>query len=284
MARQALGKGLSGLIPTQLENLGHSQPIGGPAEVLLNRIKPNRFQPRQVFSAAELKELADSIEAQGMLQPVLVRRDGEGYELISGERRFRAMQSLGRQTIPAVVKESVTDEEMAEWALVENIQRADLNPLEEARGYRRLMDEFKLTQEDVAAKVGKDRATVANMVRLLKLPREVQDLLGDGKLSMGHARALLAVDNAESQKALAARAVRDGWSVRQMEAAGRTAPAPRQKARAGLKDVNMGQLEEDCRRALGTKVSIKAGKKGGTIEVEYYSAEELERLVEHFKR
>jgi ParB family chromosome partitioning protein len=283
MARQALGKGLNALIPTQLENLEHPRGAG-VAEVPLSKIRPNRFQPRKAFSQADLKELADSIAAQGVLQPVLLRRDGEGFELISGERRLRAMQALGRTSIPAVVRESATDEEMAEWALVENVQRTDLNPMEEARGYARLIEEFKLSQEDVAAKVGRDRSSVANTVRLLKLPAEVQALVQDSRLSAGHAKALLSLENAEQQKALGLRASREGWSVRQVERAAGAKTPGKAKSRVIPKDVNLAQLEDDCRRALGTKVRIRPGKKGGSIEIEYYSPEELERLIELFKK
>jgi ParB family chromosome partitioning protein len=283
MARQALGKGLSALIPTQLQNI---QGAGPSSEIPLDKIRPNRFQPRQTFSEAELKELADSISAQGMLQPILVRRDGQGYELISGERRFRAAQALGHKSVPAVVKEKATDEEMAEWALVENVQRANLNPIEEARGYRRLMDEFKLTQEQVAQKVGKDRATIANAVRLLKLPEEVQRLVHEDKLSMGHARALLGLENLAGGQAglvtVARKAASEGWSVRQVEQAAQVAKQPKSGKVTVLRDIHLAQLEESLCRALGTKVRVRPSKKGGTLFVEYYSEEELERLMELF--
>ncbi len=284
MARQALGKGLSGLIPAQLRGMDPGAGEGPVAEIPVSQVRPNRFQPRKVFPAHELKELADSIREQGVLQPVLVRRDGREYELISGERRFRAVQMLGLRVIPAVVKADVSDEKMAEWALIENIQRQDLNPLEEAQAFRRLLEEFKLSQEEMARKVGKDRATVANILRLLKLPEEVQGLVRGGKLSMGHARALLSLERAESQKALAHRAVREGWSVRQVEKACGPSQHSRARAKGAVRpDVNLSAAEEELRRLLATKVRIRPGRKGGCIEVEYYNNEDLERILDTLK-
>ena len=230
-----------------------------------------------------LKELADSLKEQGLLQPVLVvRSPGGGFELISGERRVRAAQSLGWQRIPAIIKVA-TAQEMAEWAIIENVQRDDLNPLEEARSYKRLIDEFTLTQEQVAQKVGRERATVANSLRLLRLPAEVQALVEKGELQMGHARALLAIASPEAQKALGQKAAREGWSVRAVEQAGqergRPAPSAGSKARRGP-NVELAALEERLRRKMGTKVKLVPAGKGGRIEVHYYSAEELERLLD----
>jgi ParB family chromosome partitioning protein len=290
MARQALGKGLSALIPTQLRAVEEAASGGDRVSQLpVAQIRPNPHQPRASFAHHELKELADSIREQGVLQPILVRRGvPTGYEIISGERRFRAVQSLGLKHIPAIVKERVSEEEMAEWGLIENVQRSDLNPMEEARAYKRLTDEFGLSQEEVARKVGKDRATVANVVRLLKLPAEVQALVQSKRLDMGHARALLAIEKPEVQRALGHKAAVEGWSVRQVEqAAGDRGLARSRGARAAAgvskKDIHLVSVEEDLRRALGTKVRIKPMKKGGCIEVEYYSLEDLERLMEIFK-
>lgn len=284
MARQALGKGLGALIPGSIPAL---DPEGqaGARDLAVSEIRPNPFQPRTVFKADELKALADSIREQGVLQPVLVvkARQGGGYVLISGERRLRAAQSLGWQRIPALVKPSATDQELAEWAIIENVQRDDLNPLEEARAYRRLVDEFELTQEEVAKKVGRERSTVANSLRLLKLPAEVQALLERGELQMGHARALLAVESPEAQKALGGRAAREGWSVRAVEqaAAQRNGGARARKGGGRRRaDVELGALEEKLRRKLGTKVKLLPAAKGGRIEIHYYSAEELERLID----
>ena len=285
MARQALGKGLNALIPGHLRDL--DVPAGGaagqPQELPIVDIRPNPYQPRTVFRPGLLKELADSLREQGLLQPVLVvKSPGGGYELISGERRLRAAQALGWQRIPAIIKVA-TAQEMAEWAIIENVQRDDLNPLEEARSYKRLIDEFTLTQEQVAQKVGRDRATVANSLRLLRLPPEIQALVEKGDLQMGHARALLAIASPEAQKALGLKAAREGWSVRAVEQAGQERARPvgsAPKVRRGL-NLEVAALEERLRRKLGTKVKLLPGPaKGGRIEVHYYSAEELERLLE----
>ena len=282
MARQALGKGLNALIPGHLRDLD-SDGKGGVQDLAIAEIRNNPYQPRTVFRVDELKALADSIREQGVLQPVLVvKGKAGGYELVSGERRLRAAQQLGWQRIPAVIKASATPQEMAEWAIIENVQRDDLNPLEEARAYKRLVDEFSLTQEDVAKKVGRERSTVANSLRLLKLPADVQTLLEKGELQMGHARALLAIESADAQKALGSRAAREGWSVRAVEQAAsqRGAGAKARKTGKRAANVELGALEEKLRRKLGTKVKLLPAAKGGRIEIHYYSAEELERLID----
>jgi ParB family chromosome partitioning protein len=285
MARQALGKGLSALIPTHLQDLPASDR-SSVTEVQIAQIKPNPHQPRTVFTAANLKELAESIKEQGLIQPITVLREKSGgFTLISGERRMRAAQSLGHRSIPAVVKNEVSREQLALWGLIENIQREDLNAMEEARAFKKLSDDFKLTQDEIAQKVGKERSTVANFLRLLKLPKEVQALLEGDQLSMGHVRALLSIDRPEAQKALASRAVREGWSVRMMEkSVAEKAPAahkrgPR-KGSGGGNGPELRAFEEKLRRALGTKVKIVPKGKGGVIEVSYFSDEELERLME----
>jgi ParB family chromosome partitioning protein len=283
MARQALGKGLNALIPGHLRDL-NGETRGAAQELDISQIRRNPYQPRTVFKADELRQLADSIREQGVLQPVLVTKAKEGgYVLISGERRLRAAQSLGWQRIPALVKPAATDQELAEWAIIENVQRDDLNPLEEARAYKRLVDEFKLTQEEVAKKVGRDRSTVANAMRLLKLPLEVQTLLEKGELQMGHARALLAIESAEAQKAIGGRAAREGWSVRAVEQAAQERSGGTRARKASARraaGVELGALEEKLRRKLGTKVKLLPAAKGGRIEIHYYSAEELERLID----
>lgn len=282
MARQALGKGLNALIPGHLRELD-SDAKGGIQDLAITEIRNNPYQPRSVFKVDELKSLADSIREQGVLQPVLVvKGKSGGYELVSGERRLRAAQQLGWQRIPAIIKASATPQEMAEWAIIENVQRDDLNPLEEARAYRRLVDEFSLTQEDVAKKVGRERSTVANSLRLLKLPAEVQGLLEKGELQMGHARALLAVDSPDAQKALGSRAAREGWSVRTVEQAASQRGNGSKTRKTGKRaaNVELGALEEKLRRKLGTKVKLLPAAKGGRIEIHYYSAEELERLID----
>ncbi len=291
MARQALGKGLEALIPSAMRDLSASEKgprDGGATELSIASIKPNPYQPRIEFDALKLAELADSIREQGILQPILVVKAGDGhYTLVSGERRLRAAQSLGLTTIPALLRESLTPEQMAEMALIENVQRDDLNAMEEARAYRRIVDELKLTQEEVAKKVGKDRTTVANSLRLLRLPLEVQSMVEKELLSMGHVRALLSIDRPEAQKALAHAAEREGWSVRQMErAVAEKVPASSKKSArkaavgSGL-PVELAAMQDRLRRSVGTKVAIRPrGAKGGTIEIEYYSDEELERLMD----
>jgi ParB family chromosome partitioning protein len=285
MARQALGKGLSALIPSHLQDLPAADR-SSVTEVQIAQIKPNPHQPRTVFSAANLKELADSIKEQGLIQPIILLKERSGgYTLISGERRLRAAQSLGYRSLPAVVRNEVSSEQMALWGLIENVQRDDLNAMEEARAYRKLVDDFKMTQEEVAQKVGKDRATVTNALRLLKLPQEVQALVESDELSMGHVRALLAIERPEAQKAMAHAAVREGWSVRMMERqVSEKAPAKSKKPRRGQagtgNNAELAAFEEKMRRAFGTKVSIKTKGKGGQIEIYYYSDEELERLME----
>ena len=285
MARQALGKGLGALIPGNLAAVDPELAKAGVQELNLSEIRPNPYQPRTVFKPEELKALADSIKEQGVLQPVLVvKSKSGGYELVSGERRLRAAQSLGWRNIPAVIKESATAKEMAEWAIIENVQRDDLNPLEEARAYKRLVDEFQMTQEDVAQKVGRERSSVANSLRLLKLPKEVQGLLERGELQMGHAKALLSLDSAEAQKSLGQKAAAEGWSVRAVEKAGQQhaddmGGARRKATRRGA-NVEMAAIEEKMRRKLGTKVKLLPAGKGGRIEISYFSAEELERLID----
>ncbi len=285
MTRQALGRGLSALIPDAGNAPAPAPAERGPAaEIPVAAIRPNPYQPRVRFSEEELKDLARSIQAQGVLQPLLVVRRGEGdYELVSGERRLRAVRSLGWTKVPAVVKDSASPLEMAEWAIIENVQRDDLGPLEQARAYRRLTDEFKLTVEEVAEKVGRDRTTIANLLRLLKLPPEVQAQLERGELQMGHARALLALEGSSAQKALAQKAIREGWSVRQVEQACRERAKPASRAGAaapGGGDPDVRAVEERLRRRLGTKVRLVRAGKGGRLEIHFYGPEELERILE----
>jgi ParB family chromosome partitioning protein len=286
--RQALGRGLSALIPGSLRDVGADPQNreSGPQDIPVSEIRPNPYQPRTRFSEAELRDLAASIKEQGVLQPILVVRGAAGgYELVAGERRLRAVQSLGWASIPAVVKPAAGPRQMAEWAIIENVQRDDLNAIEQARAYNRLMEEFQLSADEVAGKVGRERSTIANTVRLLKLPAEVQALLEKGELQMGHARALLAVEGAAAQKAIGLKAAREGWSVRAVEQAGRerSVPGPsgrRAGGRPAAVDADARAVEDRIRRKLGAKVTIKAAGKGGRIEIHYFNAEELERLID----
>lgn len=248
-------------------------------------IRPGRFQPRRPISQESLKELCDSIREKGVIQPVVVRRTlSGGYELIAGERRLQACQKLGLQTIPATVRQA-TDQEALEMALVENLQRENLNPMEEARGYQRLAREFSLTQEEMARKVGKERSTVANALRLLTLPPDIQAMVEDGSLSAGHARAILTVEDKRRQLSLAALIARKGLSVREAEALARTRKTTGQsgaaaRASKGL-DQHLANIQAEMQRALGTRVRINPlGKGRGRVEIEYYSAADLERVMQ----
>jgi ParB family chromosome partitioning protein len=278
MQKQALGKGLGALIPdlTTLDDRG--KKALGIVELELDKIVPNEYQPRKVFDDTKLRELAASIREQGVIQPVIVHKADGGYQLIAGERRWRASRLAGLRTIPALVKEA-TKRELLEMALIENIQREDLNPLEAAEAYKRLQDEFKLTQEDLARRVGKERSTVTNFLRILHLPKEVKQDLATGSLSMGHAKALLSLERGRDQIQAAALIVKKGLSVREAETlAHRLKDPPRQKR--ARQSHELKAVEERLKKALGTKVSISSRSKGGRIVIDYYSAEELDRILE----
>lgn len=278
MQKQALGKGLGALIP-DLSALGDKERKAlGIHEIELDKIVPNEYQPRKTFHDDGLKELAASIKEHGVIQPVIVHRIGSNYGLIAGERRWRASRLAGLKTIPALVKEA-TKREIIEQALIENIQREDLNPLEAAEAYKRLQDEFKLTQEDLAKRVGKERSTIANFLRVLGLPKEVKHDLAAGAISMGHAKALLSLERVRDQIQAAAMIVKKGLSVREAEAlAGRLKNPPKEKK--ARQSHELKAVEEKLRKSLGTKVSIAPKARGGRIVIEYYSAEELDRILE----
>jgi ParB family chromosome partitioning protein len=260
--------------------------------VPIGEIRPNPRQPRRFFDEERIAELADSIRQQGILQPLIVRKAEPGYELIIGERRFRAAQRAGLDRVPVIVKD-VNDAESLEMALVENIQREELTPIEEALAYRQLMEEFHLTQEEVANRVGKSRPVVTNLLRVLNLPDEIKEEVDRGNLSVGHARTLLALDTPEQQIDLARRIMRQGLSVRETEtlvarapelSAYREGPQSHQDAETPPRpDLHRSALEEELMRALGTKVRLHPRKKGGRIEIEYYSNEELEGLVRRLR-
>ncbi len=270
--KTALGKGLDALIPEKGENENILQ-------IEVERIRPGKQQPRKIFSEESLRELSSSIKEKGVLQPILVSRTGDGtFNLIAGERRWRGAQLAGLKKIPAIVK-NVDSRDSLEMALIENIQREDLNPIETAEGFNRLMQEFNLTQEEMADKVGKERATVANYLRLLKLPDEIKDMLYNTKLSMGHARALLAMEGRLNQIEAARKIIRRGLSVRETEALARKRAKPAKMKKEG--DPQVASLEDKLIRHLGTKVRIiQKNKKKGKIEIEYYSLEEFDRLLD----
>ena len=275
--RRALGRGLSALIPDP-EGEERREPSAA-AEVALSELEPNPYQPRLTIDPQKLAELAASIRASGIVQPILVRRRGERYQIIAGERRWRAAEAAGLASVPVSVRE-VKDEQLLELALVENVQRQELSPLEEAQAFQRLQGELGLSQEEIARRVGRDRTTVANTVRLLKLPRELRELLTQGRLDAGHARALLALERAEDQLALGREAARKGLSVREVERRVALLRTPRGGQRAARKEPNTAAAEERLRRALGTRVLIARRGKGGAIRVLFKSEAELQRLYE----
>ncbi|MBI4597167.1 MAG: ParB/RepB/Spo0J family partition protein [Candidatus Omnitrophica bacterium] len=269
-----LGKGLADLIDLPQD----AAASAGLVVVKTAQIRPGRFQPRTSVSDTSLEELKASIRQSGIIEPVVVRPGSQGtYELVAGERRFRAAQALGLIEIPAVVK-TLSDQQAAELSLIENVQRENLNPLEEARGYSRLTEAFGYTQESLAMAVGKDRATIANLLRILRLPEEIRQGLLDEKISLGHAKVLLTIEDRGRQTALYQKILANGLSVRHLEGLA-TNWMPSRKRRVKPGDPNTAGLEEALRRALGTKVSVKARKKGGRIVIEYFSSEELTRLL-----
>jgi ParB family chromosome partitioning protein len=284
--RPALGKGLSALIPEAPEPSARA----GAIEVDVDMLAPNEDQPRVQMDDAKLEELAQSIRANGIIQPILVRKAGTGYRIIAGERRWRAAQRAGLLKVPVVVRDvpEGSHKQLLELALIENIQRENLNPVEEAAAYQRLAEEFQLTQEQIASAVGKDRSSVANYLRLLKLPDEVRAELGAGTLSMGHARALLSLSDAAAQRHAAREVISRGLSVRDTElmvkklASPSRAPQPAaHKPAPAQADVHTRAAEDRMRFALGTKVRIARRAQGGTIEIEFASENELNRIYEY---
>ena len=282
MNRKALGKGINALIPDFEMGVPESHE-NGPAkntELLIDEISPNRFQPRKYFDDDKLEELVTSIRDNGVLQPIVVQKVEAGYELVVGERRWRASKKAGLKKIPAVIRE-VTDAQALELAIIENIHRQDLNPIEEADAYARLADEFALTQEMIAKRVGKSRTAVANTLRLLKLSRNIKEDLISGKISMGHARALLGLDNAGQMEALRKEIFKQDLTVRQIESRVSRLKQSVSKKPVSLvskKNIFIKDLEKEFERRLGTKVDIKSAKKGGKLVVTYYSDDDLDRI------
>ncbi|HVO36163.1 MAG TPA: ParB/RepB/Spo0J family partition protein [Gemmatimonadales bacterium] len=278
--RRRLGRGLEALLgvgtveDAEREGLVRELPVEG--------IKPNRFQPRRALNPSSLTELKDSIAVNGLLQPVVVRQLESGYELVAGERRWRAVRALGWKHVPAVVRE-VDDRTLLTLALVENLQRASLSPIDEAQGYERLAHDFALSHAAIAEAVGRDRSTVANAVRLLKLPKSVQQLVADEALSAGHARALLSLGDGKQIERLARACVAEGWSVREMERQARGAPRPRKDGRGPRRAVppEVRRIEEALRKRLGTDAAVVlTGKGRGHLQLRFYSEDDLARLLE----
>ncbi len=278
MEKKALGRGLEALLP-----------IGGVKTILedkeiqelpIEHIIPNRYQPRREFSDSELVELAESVKQNGLLQPILVRRKGDGFfELIVGERRLRAARIAGLHSVAAIVRNS-NDEQAIELALVENLQRKDLNPMEAARAYHRMVQEFGFTHETIAQRLGKDRSSIANLVRLVNLPSEIQQLIESDLISTGHAKVILGLENSEKQIKLARRIAQEQLSVRQAEEEVPREARWRKGKRVSWRRKPYPDLEERIQKHLGTRVTILKGKRSGKVVIHYFSSAELERLLE----
>ncbi|MCL2335049.1 MAG: ParB/RepB/Spo0J family partition protein [Endomicrobia bacterium] len=279
MQKKALGRGLESLIPS----LAAGKAAAGEAVITipLNKIKPNRFQPRKKFDKDKLQELADSIKKHGLAQPILVANSivpGE-YEIIAGERRFRASKIAGNKDIRAIVKPATDDKQRFDLALIENLQREDLDPVEEAKAFRRLIEEFKHTHEDIAEIVGKERSVISNALRLLNLPEDIQSLITEGRISSGHGRMLAGLENEKEIRALVEQILNENLSVRKVEKI-----VSKNKIEKGGKspkkqEIELVHLKEEVQRKLGTKVNISGSSKKGKIEIFYYSLEELERIA-----
>ncbi|HEX8173220.1 MAG TPA: ParB/RepB/Spo0J family partition protein [Thermoanaerobaculia bacterium] len=286
--KKALGRGLGALIPTRpVEPPPAPQPLagGGLAHVPIEQISPNPYQPRKTFNDASIEELSRSVREHGIIQPLVVTKIGDNkYRLIAGERRFRAAQKAGLATVPVVIKETMADSDVLQVALIENIQREDLNPIEEAYAYHQLHEEFGLTQEEISKRVGKERSTVANCLRLLKLPDGVKKLLASGQLSMGHARAILAVDSAKKQEQLAERVVKRNLNVRQTEMLAAESSPKAAAEPEKEKDIFTRDAEDKLTRALRSKVEIDRKRRGGVIHIRFGSEDELIRIVEDLMR
>ena len=280
--RPALGRGLSALIPEtpRPQPVAVERDADGPTQIDLDLLVPNPRQPRTSIDEARLEELAQSIRVNGVIQPILVRRAGGRYEIVAGERRWRAAQRAGLLKVPIVMRD-VADDQLLQIALIENIQRDDLNPIEEAQAYRQLIDDHQLSQETLAAAVGKDRATIANYIRLLRLPAEIRTEISSGALSMGHARALVSLPDDVTQRRLAREVVARGLSVRETEALARREPRPPAAPPPPRKvDPNTRAAEEQLKLALGTSVRITRKGTGGRIEIDFVNEDELQRLYE----
>ena len=277
MERKVLGKGISALIPER------EKTVTGSAESVMNidvsKVSPSKYQPRELFNKERLNELVASIKEKGVVQPVLVRERSDGnYELIAGERRLRAVKQLGFDKIPAIIRKVDSDTDLMELSLIENIQRDNLNAIEEAHAYQRLIDEFHFDLEKIGKAVGKDKTSISNTTRLLRLPKKIQDCISSEQISMGHGRALLGLDDQKRQLKLCERIVKKGLSVRETEQLVSKGLGVGKK-RKSPKDQNLIAIEEDLQRLLGTKVQIIHSNKRGRIQIEYFSLDDFERIL-----
>lgn len=280
MEKRSLGKGLSALIPPKEAAVQDDAVPSGErvASVSISSIRANKYQPRTKFNQDKLKELMDSIREKGVVQPVLVRKTSDGYELIAGERRLRAVARLGHETIPAIVRD-VTDLGMLELSLIENIQRAELNPIEEATSFQKFIDDFNFTQDRIAQVLGKDRSSIANTLRLLGLPGKIRDFISSETITAGHAKAILGLPSEKDQLRACNLIIKKGLSVREAEnlVARKRAGAKEAKPK---REQGIVDIEENLQRILGTRVRILRGKKRGRILIEYYSTEDLNRILD----
>jgi ParB family chromosome partitioning protein len=279
MGKIVLGRGLEALIPTRGQD---DHRTGELVTVAVDRIAPNPYQPRRAFDADSLKELAESIRTRGVLQPILVKKDGAGYTLVAGERRFRAAKLAGVMQVPAMILEQLDEADMLQIALVENLQREDLNPMETASAYQALIDKCNLSQAQVAERVGKSRAAVANTLRLLTLPEHIKQYVAEGKLNEGHARAILSVPDPMMRERIAQRILTETLTVRQAEGAARQVHRRRLTVKRKAPDIE--EAETFLKHTLGTAVKIMPGLKKGTIQIEYYGNEDLNRLLDLFRK
>ncbi|HZN44458.1 MAG TPA: ParB/RepB/Spo0J family partition protein [Nitrospiraceae bacterium] len=279
MEKKALGRGLDALLPAVTRPVAEPDR-GDVQELRLDAVVPNRYQPRQQFSEAELVELAQSLKQNGLLQPILVRRKGDGiFELVAGERRLRAARLAGFEKIPALIR-NCTDQESMVLALVENLQRDDLNPMDTARAYHRMVNEFGLTQEAIAQQVGGDRSSIANMLRLMTLPIEIQEFVELDQLSMGHAKVILGLVTPDAQIQLARRLIKEQLSVREAERLVQHQPQARRGGKRSVRQPVRSDLEERLQKRLGTRVTVEKGRRGGKIIIHYFSPEELDGVTE----
>ncbi|MCK4930853.1 MAG: ParB/RepB/Spo0J family partition protein [Candidatus Aminicenantes bacterium] len=278
MTKKALGKGLKAFLPEEYGILKEERFL----DIAIDRLKPNPLQPRRRWDPESLEELAQSIREMGILHPIVVVPEEDSYTIIVGERRWRAAKKIGLQTIPVIIR-NLTEAQQHEAMLIENLQREDLNPLEIATAYQKMIQEFSYTQEDVAKKVGKDRTSIANYLRLLKLPDEVQELIADGKLSMGHARALIPIEDPERQRSMALRIAKDSFSVREVEKWVRRLQAPSEKPPKAPMDPDLLIFQEELLKLLGTKVVISGDQNKGVLKIFYYTLDDLNRIYEKIK-
>ncbi len=280
MNKKGLGKGLGALISSANEETGS----GGVVELKINEIEPNVGQPRKKFDDQKLMQLSDSVKEHGIVQPIIVRREDNIYKIVAGERRWRAARLAGLSSVPVIIKD-VSNKQVMEMALIENIQREDLNPIEEAEAYERLLNEYNMTQEELSKSIGKNRSTIANIIRLLALCEKVKESLIDGEISYGHARALLSIEEKETQENVCKEIIEKSLNVRETENLVKRIQTNRNDIKKVKNDdENIIKIEDDLKKIFGTKVKLFNKNKKGKIMIEYYSNDELERLLEIFKK